>query len=942
MFSKFSLKLRLALSIGGLALISALLISQFASQLSRAQIEKDQKALLLNIAVRMTTQLAHDMSTRANELLFLTGHDRIRDSRFPAEKKREIFERTRRAYPFYAWIGLTDSEGNIVAGTDGLLVGKSVAKRDWFLKGREGLHFGDAHDAFLLAKFLPKPQWDDLPLRLVDVSAPVYDDSGKLLGVICGHLSLDWAFEARELMLDQLSREHLDLLVLNREGKILMGTPQLPSLKVELASLQTYRGLSNSTRQVAVEAWPDGQRYLTASVRETAFRNYPGMGWAVVARKAEQAAFGPAEELSRLILLGGLATALMFSAILWVMLNRNLRPLEEISAAARRIRDEDLSATIPQPTGNDEVAVFARSLTGLVHALQGKNDELKLAARVFDESGQGILISDTNNQILRVNRSFTRICGYTLGDVVGRSPSILSSGSQSTDYYKSMWASIQRNGSWQGEIWNRSKSGHVYPEWLTINTLKNEQGAITHYIGIFDDITEKKDYERRLVHLANYDQLTDLPNRHLMQQQVETMLQGDKANGEKMALMFVDLDKFKHINDTLGHPAGDRVLQEVASRFKAHIGKENFLARWGGDEFVVVMPTADSDRAAGLAQKLVDALQRPFVIEGSRYHISMSVGIALNPLGGNSVENLLRCADTAMYKAKAEGQNLYRFYEDAMNAGVESFLKIDNALRHALEQKGLNLSLAFQPQFSSDGRQILGAEALVRWTHPELGPLPPSRFIPIAEATGQIIALGRWIIEEAVRSYVRLPDNGASGHGPISLSINCSAHQLREGSIVRTLQESCMANGVSPKNLMVEVTESAIMSDEIRVMETLTSLRSLGYRISIDDFGTGYSCLNYLQKIRPAEIKIDQSFVKNMLTDSDSRNIISFTINLASSMGMEVVAEGVETEEQRQALSAMGPIRMQGFLLGRPQPLELLLSEIQGNRTNAIIGNSSK
>jgi diguanylate cyclase (GGDEF)-like protein/PAS domain S-box-containing protein len=930
MFAKFSLKLRLALGIGGLALVSALLISQFASQLSRAQIEKDQKALLLNIAVRMTSQLAHDMSTRANELLFLTGHDRIRDRQFPSEKKREIFERTRQAYPFYAWIGLTDSEGNIVAGTDGLLVGKSVAKRDWFLKGREGLHFGDAHDAFLLAKFLPKPQWDDLPLRLVDLSAPVYDEAGKFLGVLCGHLSLDWAFEARELMLDQLSREHLDLLVLNREGKVLMGTPQLPSLKVELASLQTYRGLSDSTRQVAVEAWPDGQRYLTASVRETAFRNYPGMGWAVVARRAEQAAFGPAEELSRLILLGGLATALMFAALLWVMLNRFLRPLEQISAAARRIRDEDLSAPIPQPAGNDEVAVFARSLTGLVHALQDKNDELKLAARVFDESGQGILISDTHNHILRVNRSFARISGYAPAEVIGKSPSILSSGSQSTDFYQAMWASIQRIGSWQGEIWNRNKSGHVYPEWLTINTLKNEQGAITHYIGIFDDITEKKDYERRLVHLANYDQLTDLPNRNLMQQQVEAILQRGHSASTNMALMFVDLDKFKHINDTLGHPAGDRVLQEVASRFKTPIGKENLLARWGGDEFVVVIPSATSDTAAMLAQKLVDALQRPFVIEGGSYHISMSVGIALNPPGGSSVENLLRCADTAMYKAKAEGQNLYRFYEDAMNAGVESFLKIDNALRHALEHRGLNLSLAFQPQFSSDGQQILGAEALIRWTHPELGPIGPNRFIPIAEATGQIIALGRWIIEEAVRSYSRLPENRTNGQGPISLSINCSAHQLREGSLVRTLQETCMASGVSPKNLLLEVTESAIMSDEIRVMETLTSLRSLGYRISIDDFGTGYSCLSYLQKIRPSEIKIDQSFINNMLTDADSRNIIAFTLNMATSMGMEVVAEGVETEEQRAALAAMGPIRMQGFLLGRPQPLEHLVSALLG------------
>ena len=359
MSARSSLKLRLAISIGALALVSSLLMSQFASSLSREQIEHDQSALLQNIVVRMNSQLAQDMSTRANEILFLTGIDRIRDPKVSAELKRDAFEQARHAYPFYAWIGVTDVEGNIIAGTDGLLVGKSVAKRDWFLKGREGLHFGDAHDAFLLAKLMPKPKWDDLPLRLVDISAPVYDKDGKFMGVLCGHLSLDWAFEARERMLDQLSRDYLDLVVLNREGKVLMGTPALPSLKVDLASLKSYQGLTNNLRQVAVETWPDGKSYLTASAREVPYRNYSGMGWVVVARKSEAVAFAPANELSRLILAGGLVTAMLFGLVLWVMLSRNLRPLEKLSMVAQRIREEDLSAPIPQPDGNDEVAVFS-------------------------------------------------------------------------------------------------------------------------------------------------------------------------------------------------------------------------------------------------------------------------------------------------------------------------------------------------------------------------------------------------------------------------------------------------------------------------------------------------------------------------------------------------------------------------------------------------------
>ncbi|MDD2926283.1 EAL domain-containing protein [Rhodoferax sp.] len=922
---KLGLKWRLALSIGALALFSALLVSQIASHLSRSQIERDQSALLQNIAVRMSSQLAHDMSTRANEILFLAGHDRIKDATFPAERKRLIFERTRLAYPYYAWIGMTDANGTIVAASDNLLLGKSVAEREWFIKGRDGLHFGDAHDAFLLAKLLPKPKWDDLPLRLVDLSAPVYDNDGKFLGVICGHLSLDWAFEVRETMLDQLSRDQLDVIVLNKHGKVLMGTPQLPSLKVELASLKTYQGLAQHQRQVAVETWPDQQRYLTATVREVPFRNYPGMGWAVVARKAEVSAFGPAQDLSRLILLSGLATAVLFSAILWFVLNRHLRPLEALSVAAEKIRNEDLSAEIPQPIGNGELALFARSLTSLVSSLQHNNAELRLSARVFNESGQGILIADQHNRIVRVNRAFSRITGYLAEDVLGKTPAVLNSGRHGADFYQSMWKDITRHGSWQGEVWNRTQDGHIYPEWLTINTLRDERGVITHFIGIFDDITEKKDYERRLVHLANYDQLTDLPNRNLMQQDVELLLAQARQDNQGMALMFVDLDKFKHINDTLGHPAGDMVLKEVANRFKAQIEPANILARWGGDEFVVAIPGADGIKAANVAKQLIESLQRPFSIEGSRYHISMSAGIAIYPADGRNVDSLLRCADTAMYKAKQDGTNVYRFYESTMNAGVEHFLKIDNALRHALDNQGQHLSLVFQPQYSVDGKRILSAEVLIRWHHPELGQVSPAQFIPIAEDTGQIFLLGNWIIDATVRSYEVLV---RSGH-ELPLSINISALQLRDPRLVKTLHDACTRFAVPANKLMVEVTESAIMSDEIKVMETLTALKAHGYRISIDDFGTGYSCLNYIQKIRPAEIKIDQSFVDKMLTDRDSHSIVEFTLGLATSMGMEVVAEGVETEAQRQELQRLGNIKLQGYLLSRPVPLEQLVPLLQ-------------
>lgn len=920
---KTSLKVRLAIALGVMALASALVLSQVASYASRAQIERDQSALLQNIAVRMTSQLAHDMSARANEIAFLAGQDQVRDPKYSLEAKQAMFERVRNAYPFYAWIGMADLQGNIVAGTGGLLVGKNVSQRDWFLKAQEELHFGDAHDAFLLAKMLPKPKWDDLPLRLVDISTPVRDATGKLIGVLCGHLSLDWAFEVRESMLDQLSRDDLDLVVLNKAGKVLMGTPHLPSLKVDLAALQTYQGLEGATRQVAVETWPDGGRYLTASVREASFKNYPGMGWTIVARRGEASAFAPADRLSQQILLAGVATAAVFIFVVLFMLQRELGPLAAIATAAKRIRDDGNRVEIPKPERSGELSDFASALIDLANTLQTSNAELVLAGRVFDESGQGILITDASNKVIRVNRAFTRITGYSSADIVGLSPKVLQSGHQDAAFYQTMWSAVKRNGAWQGEIWNRTKDGRIYPEWLTINVLTDADGTVTHHIAIFDDITEKKDYEKRLVHLANYDKLTDLPNRNLMQMEVELMLRDAKVRSQTLGLMFVDLDNFKNINDTLGHPAGDQVLQEVAKRFTACVEQKTLVSRWGGDEFVVALPHGGVDEAAALARRLIEVLQRPFAIEGGRYHLGMSVGVAMYPADGETVNQLLRCADTAMYRAKSEGNNQLRFYVDTMNAGLERYLKIDNALRHALDQDGLGLSLAFQPQFSGDGKSIMGAEALIRWSHPELGAISPAQFIPVAEETGLILPLGRWIMEEIARSY---RDIVMANRVPVALSMNCSAHQLVDAGLAAQLHAACQKMEVPAEHLRVEVTESAIMSDEFKVMDTLGQLRKYGYPVSIDDFGTGYSCLNYIQKIRPSEIKVDQGFVKAMLTDPDSHSIVLFTVRLAESMGMDVVAEGVETEAQRTALNAMGNVKLQGFLLGKPLPLQALIA----------------
>ncbi len=484
--------------IGGLALLGVLSLSQVAGHFSRSQIERDQGGLLKEVSLRMASRLSEDLNTRANQIAFAAKLEPIQSTTVPWEGKRSLLEQVKQADPHYAWLGLTDVNGTITVATGGLAEGKSVATRSWFLEGSKGLHYGDAHDAFLLAKLMPPPKYDDLPLRLVDISMPLRDRDGRLLGVIAGHLSLDWAFEVRSRMLAKLKDRNIDLVVLNKAGKVLMGTPELPSLKVDLQGLRAFQQAASEDIHPDVELWPDGKTYLTAAVAEPQIENNPRMGWVVVARKAEAVAFAPADRLANNISILGMAIAALFMVVMWIMLNRQLRPLEQVSDAADKIRTEDLTIPIPQPSGQDEIAVFARSLTELVASLQDKNIALRLTNRLFEESGQGMMITDSDLQILRVNKSFSKITKYSLEEVIGRTPKILQSGLHDADFYREMWKMIRRRGAWQGEIINNTKEGILYPEWLSITALRDEEGNITHYIGIFDDITERKRIEEEL------------------------------------------------------------------------------------------------------------------------------------------------------------------------------------------------------------------------------------------------------------------------------------------------------------------------------------------------------------------------------------------------------------------------------------------------------------
>jgi PAS domain S-box-containing protein len=518
-----SLRARLALTVGIAALVSTLLLAYIVGAQSTARVKADKGALVAEIAHQMASELDRGMFERWREIRIFASLQAIRDPAVPMAEKRGLLERLKETYPDYAWIGFTDARGEIQVGTEGLLEGQSVAGRAWFEEGAKGPYAGDVHDAFLLAKLLPKPKNDPLPLRLVDVSAPIRDAQGKLLGVLCGHLSWEWAWNTRANLLQPLkSHSDLDLLVLNRQGAILLGTPALPPepRPLALASVSEAAAGGNAYH---TETWPDARPYLTGFAPTDGHRDYPGMGWLVLTRQPASEAFATAERLRRRVELTGLAFAVGLGALIWLVIGRVVQPLRAIARAADRIRGGDDAAQIPVCRGGDEVGVLGESLHAMVSAQREQKaallelnetlrldlerhietqEGLRLAAQVFSSSTEGIIVLAPDETILSVNAVFCEITGYSREEAVGRTPRLLKSGLQGPTFYRDMWGSIERTGKWAGEIWNRRKNGEVYLEWLTVSTVYDASGQLTHYVGFFSDITERKRAEQAIRRLS--------------------------------------------------------------------------------------------------------------------------------------------------------------------------------------------------------------------------------------------------------------------------------------------------------------------------------------------------------------------------------------------------------------------------------------------------------
>jgi len=544
--------------------------------------------------------------------------------------------------------------------------------------------------------------------------------------------------------------------------------------------------------------------------------------------------------------------------------------------------------------------------------------EQRIAAITF-ESQQGVIVTDAAQKILRINAACSAITGYTADEVVGKTPQVFSSGRHDGFFYQAMWDKIESEGSWSGEFWNRRKNGEIYPQWASVSAVRGSQGNVTHYVASFVDLTQRRLDEERIRHLAFYDALTNLPNRRLLMDRLDQALTASSRNCTVGALLFIDLDHFKSLNDTRGHDVGDLLLKSIAERIQRCVRANDTVARIGGDEFVVLMEGLSGSasdigtHARRVAEKVLTALSQPYPLPDVLYEGSASVGIALFTGQSDTVEDLLKRADLAMYQAKADGRNKLCFFDPIMQATVMARESLLNDLRHGLQQHQLRLH--FQPVVDTAGKTV-GAEALVRWQHPVRGLVAPLEFIGLAEETGLIHPLGNWVLEAACQQLVRW--HAASSTLGLTMAVNVSAHQFRHPQFVSEVLDIIHRTGVDPAHLTLELTESLLLSNVEETISKMLELKEHGISFALDDFGTGYSSLSYLKRLPLDHLKIDRSFVRDVLVDTSDAAIAKTILALAQSLNLWVIAEGIETTGQRDFLAELGCTRFQGYLFAAP------------------------
>lgn len=668
------------------------------------------------------------------------------------------------------------------------------------------------------------------------------------------------------------------------------------------------------------------------------YRHIPGLDWVVGSSIYLDEAYAPLFRLRLVMLGGGLLTILLILPLSMYLGESFARPLARLTTRMEEADGGDLSVRADAEAGG-EIGELATRFNQYMMRLEDFRDELrseidervraeqqlKLFEMVFENALEGISITDPKGNIVAVNPAFTDITGFTPDEVVGRNPRVLKSDRHDDTFYKDMWTSLSENGQWHGEIWNRRKTGESYPEILSISSVRDEGNHVTNYVAVFHDITDMKLKDEQIEHQVYHDALTGLPNRVLAQDRLQVAISHAKRANTNLLVLFLDLDNFKKINDSLGHAVGDQLLQEVARRLQAHYQGGETVARLGGDEFLVVVEDVMDDRmVAEVTDQLFRAFDDPFMVGSHELYVAPSVGVTVYPDDGQDAGTLIKNADMAMYQAKARGKNAYFMFTQEMNARVTRRLELENDMRQALKDR--QFTVYFQPKVRLDTGQVDGMEALVRWIKADGTVVSPADFIPLAEETGLIVPLGEFVLEASCKAMQVMEGIGCTD---LSVSVNLSPVQFEQENLVEMVLSNLRANGLPAERLELEITESTLMTDVGKSVEILNQLVDEGISISIDDFGTGHSSLYYLKNFPIDVLKIDRSFVRDITVDESDAQIVETVILMARNLGMDVVAEGAETQEQIDLLASFGCKLIQGFFYSPPLPLEDVIEYIR-------------
>jgi diguanylate cyclase (GGDEF)-like protein/PAS domain S-box-containing protein len=930
-FRKFSLRTQIGLTVG--LVLSVMLLAQASLLFSAARDELRQSlSRQLEVLVsRVATELDDKVLMRVAILEAMA-------SKFPLGtlKNSKEVERYFRDSPNLS----TMIDDFYLFSAEGVLL------VDWpIMTGRRGLDMTERD--YIQGVIQKKQTTISKPILgkatkqpIVVIAVPILNGEGKLMGILGGVVNLHKSRLLEPLSTTRVGQAGYFYLVGPERLTIMHpdATRVLKPITLPSANLVLDRALDGSFEGTEEGINSSGLQGLFS------FKRLTHTGWVLAAVLPSSEAFVAVEKLGlRVTLLTAISLLLAVSVIFFIV-RRYTRPLETLTNFLKSTQTlapppvlihscketDRLSDAFSQFLAQQKIT--QEKLLVASQRAEAANADLRIAAIAF-ESQEGMFITNAENVILRVNQAFIEITGYSSEEAVGQTADLLRSGRHDAQFYAAMNESLQRARSWQGEIWNRRKNGDIHPEWLTITAVIDGEGALTHYVSTLTDISQRKAAEEEIQHLAFYDPLTLLPNRRLLLDRLQQALASSARSERTGALLFIDLDNFKMLNDTLGHDKGDLLLQQVAHRLASCVREGDSIARLGGDEFVLVLEDLSESaneaatQAKTVGEKILTALNVPYSLAGHPYHNTPSIGITLFADHLNSVDELMKHADLAMYEAKKAGRNTLRFFDPKMQATITSRATLEKDLRDGLQQR--QFMLYYQPQVDRAG-YITGTEALVRWQHPQLGVVAPDVFIPLAEETGLILPLGFWVLETACDQLVTWALRPDTAH--LCVAVNVSAVQFRQADFVVQVMAIIQRSGANPQKLKLELTESLLLDNVEDIIDKMTALKTWGIGFSLDDFGTGYSSLAYLKRLPLDQLKIDQTFVRDLLSDPNDAAIARTIVALAQSLGISVIAEGVETEAQRDCLAAEGCHAYQGYLFGRPLPVadfERLLHPVQ-------------